>query len=100
MQKVGDGAKQNVSSGVAGHTRNLLQGRNREVVVTSEREIQEAFSNLRINQTILLDVAQVVLSETLVVNVSGVTIEGSRSGRTLLQCPPDSSRPALIIQYS
>lgn len=76
----------------------MLQNSDR-VRVTSETELQNFFSGLTSDQTVILSSEQgFALSETLIIEVNGVTVRGQNENRTVITCPPNSNSSALVIR--
>ena len=66
-----------------------------EIVLLSTEAVESAFEALQSGQVLRLDVAEVVLSTTLLIEVSNVELRG-RPGLTRMLCPSDGS--VLIIR--
>ena len=66
-----------------------------EAVLTSADGVKRALEVLQDGKVLRLDVAELVLDATLLINSSNVELRG-RPGKTCVQCPSDDS--ALIIR--
>jgi len=67
--------------------------------LTSERELQNAFSDLTANHHIRISSHHpLILTETLIIDVDNITLTGRAHNGTTLACPPGSNGSAIVIK--